>query len=246
MKPLQLLLLEDKEEEGKETVSFLNDHNYKTTLAKNLNEAEEELKKTSFDAIILDIMINGKPDGISLAKYVKEQKIDIPFLFLTSMQTKAIFDKAKSTKPLTYLLKPYNKLELLFALELAFESYYEQSNTLVLDKKNAVLSPQFLFVKKNKCIVKVNVSSIKYIKVEEKYCSLICDTGNYLIKLSLIKIKEILSNPDFIQVHRNYLANVNYIKEIYPQDNLIIIEEKEQIPFSERYKSSFSRNNIIF
>ena len=55
-----------------------------------------------------------------------------------------------------------------------------------------------------------------------------------------------LSNPDFKQVHRNYLVNIKKIKEIYFEDNLIILDDGSKIPFSERYKNAFIKNNTIF
>ncbi|WGH76758.1 LytTR family DNA-binding domain-containing protein [Tenacibaculum tangerinum] len=95
-------------------------------------------------------------------------------------------------------------------------------------------------------MVKVDVATINYIEVKEKYCSLICDSGNYLIKLSLTKLKDMLSNPDFRQVHRNYLVNIKKIKEIYFEDNLIILDSGDKILFSERYKTAFIKDNPIF
>ena len=51
---------------------------------KNAVEAEKEIKNRFFDVILLDIMIDGKPEGISLAHRLNKQHIEVPFLFLTS------------------------------------------------------------------------------------------------------------------------------------------------------------------
>ena len=64
--------------------------------------------------------------------------------------------------------------------------------------------------------------------------------------MSLKKIIELLSNEDFKQVHRNYLINIKKIKEIYFEDNLIIMEDRAKVPFSERHKATFRRENPIF
>ena len=246
MNTLRLLLLEDLDREATNLISFLESNNSEVIRVCNAAEAEKEIKNRFFDVIILDIMIDGKPEGIELAQRMNRQGVNIPFLFLTSMQSKAVFDEAKLTNPMVYLLKPYNELELLYSLELAIESCYQQSNSISFNNKNAVLSPAYLFVKKKRSVVKVDVDCINYIEVKEKYCSLACNDGVYLIKLSLTKLKEMLSNPDFRQVHRNYLINVKKIKEIYFEDNLIILHDGEQIPFSERYKNAFIKDNTIF
>lgn len=246
MNTLRLLLLEDLDNEANALIYFLETHNYEVIRVKNAEEAEKEIKNRFFDVIILDIMIDGRPEGIELAQRLNKRDINVPFLFLTSMQSKVVFDEAKLTNPMVYLLKPYNELELLYSLELAIESCYQQTNSISFNEQNAVLSPSFLFIKKKRSVVKVDVSSINYIEVKEKYCSLLCDEGNYLIKLSLTKLKEMLSNPDFKQVHRNYLVNIKKIKEIYFEDNLIILQNESQIPFSERYKNAFIKDNTIF
>lgn len=246
MNKIELLLLEDNSDDAKELATLLKNNNYLVSIAKHTDEANKLLEKKSFDMIILDIMINGKPDGISFAQTLNEKELDIPFLFLTSMRSKTIFKEAKYAKPFNYLLKPYNELEVLYALELAIESHYKQSQTISLDNSNAVISPDFIFIKKKNKVEKVDVASINHISVEEKYCSLICKDKNYLIKLSLKKIKGILSNSNFKQVHRNYIINIKKIKEIYFEDNLIIMEDNFTITFSERYKASFIKNNIVF
>ncbi|WP_431165557.1 LytR/AlgR family response regulator transcription factor [Tenacibaculum halocynthiae] len=246
MNTLRLLLLEDLDKEANALISFLETNDYEVVRVANAEEAEKEIKNRFFDVIILDIMIDGRPEGIELAQRLNQRDINVPFLFLTSMQSKTVFDEAKLTNPMVYLLKPYNELELLYSLELAIESCYQQSNSISFNEQNAVLSPSYLFIKKKRSVVKVDVSSINYIEVKEKYCSLLCDEGNYLIKLSLTKLKEMLSNPDFKQVHRNYLVNIKKIKEIYFEDNLIILQNKGQIPFSERYKNAFIKDNTIF
>lgn len=241
MKNLKLFLLEDNIEEAIETSSFLKSNGYEVTTADTVEKAKEILIGKVFDIIILDIMIHGKPDGIMIARFLNNQKIDTPFLFLTSMHTRHFFEAAKLTLPLTYLLKPYNTIELLFSLELALENFYLQKNTLSLEHSNGILSQECLFIKKNRSVMKVNIENIHYVEVKEKYCSISSDEGNFIIKLSLKKIKEHLNNFHFFQVHRNFLLNLKKVKEVYLEDNLIILTSNSKIPLSERHKSSFAK-----
>lgn len=245
MTNLRLLLLEDSDDEAVEVVDFLEDNNYEVIRVKNGAEAEKEIKNRFFDIIILDIMINGKPEGISLAHRLNRQNITIPFLFLTSMQSKAVFNEAKLTNPYTYLLKPFNELELLYSLELALEKFHQQSNSISLSAKNAVVSPSFLFIKKKRSVMKVDVTSIIYVEVSEKYSNLVCDEGSYLIKLSLSKLKELLDPTNFAQTHRKYLVNVKKIQEIYFEDDLIILQNNHKVPFSKRLKNQFLKDHNI-
>lgn len=247
MKKLQLLLLEDSEEEARTLVSILELSDYIVKRARNIAEAQSYLKEQSFDTIILDVMIHGKPEGIKFAESLNASGLNIPFLFITGMHSKDVFAKAKQTKPFNYLLKPYNVLEVLYAIELSIESHYQQSDTISTGDSNnaAVVTNEFLFVKKKNRIEKVEISSINYVKSEEKYCTLICDNENYLIKYSLTRLKDILSSSIFRQVHRNYLINVKKVKEIYFEDNLIVLDSDDKIPLSNRFKTLFIKNNTI-
>ena len=245
-KNLKLLLLEDNDDEANDLIETLDDNDYNVKRAANIEEAQELIKNDTFDIIILDIMINGKPDGLTLAQKLDKNNINIPFIFLTSINDRSIFEKAKYTKTFNYLLKPYNDIELLFALELAIETHYSQVNTLSTGNKNAVLCTEYLFVKNNDCVKKVHVASIQYIDVDERYCTLHCSNESFVIKLSLTKIKEILCQITFTQIHRKYLVNTKKIKEIYPKDNLVVLENNTKLNFSERYKAKFMHNNTIY
>lgn len=246
MKKLELLLLEDSREEAKELSLVLQNNNYTVTIAENSLVAQQIIEKQSFDIIILDIMIDGRPEGISFAHKLNQNGIDIPYLFLTSINDKTIFDNAKYTKTFNYLLKPYNELELLYALELAIETHYRQQNTISRNENSAVISSDFIFIKKKNRVEKVQLDAIYYIEVEGKFCSIITIDSKYLIKLSLTKLMTILPNVFLKQVHRNFLININKIKEIYFEDNLIILENKDKIPLSKTYKGDFLDNGIVF
>ncbi|MEM6687468.1 MAG: response regulator transcription factor [Bacteroidota bacterium] len=246
MENLHILLLEDIQEDAEELISILQENEYHVTHVVNEEEASRKLQEQSFDVLILDIMIHGKLEGIDFARRLDAEDNTIPFIFLTSMQSRAIFEKAKYTKPFSYLLKPFNLMELLYTIELAIETHHQQENSLSNGTQHGVIGPEFLFIKKKKSVVKVNVFSIHYIEVSEKYCSLVCDDGNYIIKLSLTRVKQILANADFKQTHRNYLVNTKKIKELYLEDNLLILEANHQIPFSERYKAEFLKGGLFF
>lgn len=246
MEKLHILILEDDLEEAEELVSLLHKNDYKTTHVGNITQALEQLQQQPFDLIILDIMIDGKPSGIELAKEIDTIGVQKPFIFLTNIQSRVIFEKAKYTKPFSYLLKPYNELELLYTIELAIETFHEQENAISTKQTHAVIAPNFFFVKKGQKVVKVDINTISYIAVDQKYCQMVCDSGNYLIRLSLSRVKEVLANPNFKQTHRNYLVNINKIKEMYIEDNLIVMEAAHQIPFSTRFKAAFLKDGLFF
>jgi two-component system LytT family response regulator len=130
MKLLQILILEDNIDDAQTIINLLSKE-YVITLVNTLKKAKDIIASSQFDLAIIDINIDGKLNGIEFAKYIQNSTESIPFLFLTSMQSRMVFDQAKLTQPFTYLLKPFNDLELQYSIELAIEKYFLQKNTLL-------------------------------------------------------------------------------------------------------------------
>lgn len=70
------------------------------------------------DLILMDIKLEGKLDGIDIAKRIKKQ-IDVPIVFLTAFPEEQYFDRAKEVNPAGYLLKPFEERELEITISLA-------------------------------------------------------------------------------------------------------------------------------
>lgn len=246
MKSLHILYLEDDLEDSISIVNLLS-KSYQLTIVKNLKEGKVILEDHQFDLAILDININGKPDGIEFAKHLTFHCEDMPFIFLTSIRSKAIFDEAKLTLPYSYLTKPFNELELEYNIELAIEKHFGQERTLRKNPNAGVIKPGFLFIKKGQSIFKLALNDIGHVDVDENYSTLYSTSeSKYLINLSLSKLKDILPSEDFIQVHRKSLVNIHRIKEVNLSENTLYLDSNQMVTISERYKKRFSQSfNIL-
>ncbi|AUP78598.1 LytR/AlgR family response regulator transcription factor [Flavivirga eckloniae] len=243
MKPLHILLLEDSINDMQQIINHLSE-NYSITTVNSLQKAKNVLESSNFDFAILDISINGKPEGIELAKHIQSLKSPIPFLFLTATQSRTIFEQAKLTLPFTYLLKPFNAIELQYSIELAIEKHFQQENKQGLNKED-ILTPDYIFIKNQGKILKVIIDDIEYVEVEEIYCMLYSEKEKYLVRLSLTKIKDILLQKKFIQIHRKILVNLNEIKTLNLSENTVYLNSGAQVTISERYKKKFLQNHSI-
>ena len=141
------------------------------------------------------------------------------------------------THPFSYLIKPFNELEILYAIETALEKFYEQPDAFLDENKSTVISSESLFIKKGRSLKKVHVDDIIYIEVEEKYCNIITEKEKFVILISLVKILELLDQTRFYRTHRNYIVNARKITEIIPSDNLIILSGNHKATLSDTYKS---------
>jgi DNA-binding NarL/FixJ family response regulator len=86
------------------------------------------------DIVLLDINLNGKQEGIDLAKEIRE-KYKIPFIFLTSYADKNTIREAKLVQPAGYIVKPFDEQDLYAALEIALFNHSQKQKGLFADLK---------------------------------------------------------------------------------------------------------------
>jgi DNA-binding response OmpR family regulator len=70
------------------------------------------------DLVIMDINLCGLLDGVEAAKYIF-QLFQIPIIFLTGLFDETLVERAKSSQPYGYIMKPFSDKELTANVELA-------------------------------------------------------------------------------------------------------------------------------
>ena len=86
---------------------------------------EEAIRKAAEhcpDLVLMDIKLKGKIDGIEAAKIV-QSRLNVPVVFITAFADEATIQRAKSTEPYGYIVKPFGKKELQITIELALYKY---------------------------------------------------------------------------------------------------------------------------
>lgn len=247
MDKINVLIIEDTPEQSDALSKVLLANNYNIVgIARNFADALKLFYSNPVDIAVVDVFLDGKPDGIAFAETITIVPNAVkPFVFLTSSQDRQIFERAKLTKPFSFLMKPFNELEILYALEMAVEKFYEQTNVFMSEEEDTVVSNDYLFVKKKNVLKKLALKDILYIEVEDRYCNIITHKEKYVIMISLTKISELLDKTKFIKTHRNYIVNADYIEEIILADNLIILSGNHKINLSDTYKDFIKRMNIL-
>lgn len=247
MDNINVLIIEDTPEQSDALVKVLLENNYNIAgVAVNFTDALKLFYETVVDVIIIDVFLDGKPEGITFAESINIiPQASKPFVFLTSSQDRQIFERAKLTRPFSFLMKPFNELEILYAIEMAVEKFYEQTNVFLSEEQNTVISNDSLFIKKKNSLKKVALEDILYIEVEERYCNIITEKEKFVILISLTKISELLDKNKFIKTHRNTIVNSAKIEEIFLTDNLIILKGNHRINLSDTYKDFIKNMNIL-
>jgi len=238
MENVNILIVEDTERESDLLVSVLKQNDFNVVgVAKTLTNALTIFYNEKVDIAIIDIFLEERPDGIAFAETINAvPNAAKPFLFLTSSTDRTIFERAKLTQPFSYLIKPFNELELLYAIETALEKFYNQEDSFAMEEENTIISTDHLFIKKGKSLKKVHIDEIIYIEVEEKYCNIITEKEKFVILISLVKILELLDATKFYRTHRNFIVNLQKVEEIVLSDNLILLSGNHKATLSDTYK----------
>ena len=208
----------------------------------NAIDALAEIKKGNIDLIFLDVQMP-ELNGLELSKIIKEQnndpqKLTLPLIiFTTAFEQYAV--RGYKVNAVGYLLKPISYKEFLDAAEKA----HKIINTLLAPAAAAQEQADFLFVKSEYKIIKINLSDIVYIEGLKDYIKIYTKQEKYPI-LTLLGMKEVndkLPNLKFMRVHRSFIVGLNYIQSF--EKGRIVLKKTEigdgiTIPIGESYKDA--------
>ncbi len=175
--------------------------------------------------ILMDINLKGDLNGVEIAQKISDK--EIPIIFITGRTDEETFEAAKSSSAISYLVKPFDLLTLKSLIE--FNAFPKQDiNIQKVDEKN-------IFLRKNKELIKVDYNEIQYLKSDRNYCDIITTKGSFVLKVSLTKLMEQLSDPRFIKSHRSYSINIDKVAGLLLSDNKLRIGEA-LIPIGRKYR----------
>lgn len=247
MAKIRILIIEDDSLQAGSLQEALEEKGYEVTAtAANLKDALGYFYAQKPDIVIIDVYLGNHPDGIVFAQRINENPATLkPFVFLTSAVDRETFESARLTNPYSYLIKPFNLLELQFSIELAIERFLEMPGMFSTRQTGTAIMDAFLLIKKKEALTKVLFNSIEQIKVEGKYVSIATEEEAFLIEMSLKMLQQKLPEKQFIQVHRNYVVNMNLVKKLHLSDNDIELLSGNRIPMSRRFKEKFMEHYSI-
>jgi len=190
-----------------------------------------ELKGVCENAIQLNNLLKQAPVDLLFLDIEMPYVSGIEFLMNTSSPPKVIFTTAYER----YAIKGYELDVLDYLLKpISFDRFMKSANK-AYDYFNANQEPttQYLFVKADSKLEKVNFSDILFVEAMENYVGIYL-TGKKLITHSTLKaLQEKLPVQDFLQPHKSYLINLNHINSI--EGNMLHIGEY-QVPISKYLK----------
>jgi DNA-binding LytR/AlgR family response regulator len=191
----------------------------------SFDSAITEIENRKPDMVLTDINLEKDKSGIDLGE-VLHSKYRIPFIYITSHSSAEILDKAKHTRPNAYIVKPFKSEDLVVAIELAlFNSF---------DKPVEETGHAELMIKDGRAIVRLSCSSIVWLEADGNYTTIyLRENKRRVTRTSLTELTEQLPADQFIRIHKSYLVNKNFIRELRSGS---LIMEGHELPIGRTYQ----------
>lgn len=113
----RVLILEDEIIIANSIQFHLEANGYEVEIATDPMDAEALVRRRPFDIVLCDINLNHKIDGISFVENTIQDSA--PVIFLTAYGDLETLKRAEVTCPYAYLIKPFNKDQLLITINLS-------------------------------------------------------------------------------------------------------------------------------
>lgn len=160
------------------------------------------------DILLLDIEMLGMT-GLEVKESLEENNT-ISFIIFISSHTEMVFE-AFGRKVVGFITKP-----------VIYEILEEKLNKLIKELKREF----FVQIQDKENIIKIKSSELCYIKADDYYSRIFTIHKSYLTRKSLTEWETELSDKDFIRVHKSYLVNMDFIKDI---NSVVVLDNGEEL-----------------
>jgi two-component system, LytTR family, response regulator len=205
----------------------------------NVKDAIEAIQTHKPDLVFLDITL---PDGTGFDLLAKLSPITFDIIFTTATDKHAI--KAIKYAALDYLLKPIDITELKEAVN---KFVQKKSNLNTVENLKQLLdnlsessnSYQKITLPTGTAYEMVYTKDIIRCEAEGSYTMFFMSNGKrFLVTHGLKHYEELLSEKEFIRIHRHHLVNVKYVAR-YEKEGFAIMRDETKIEVARRKKDEF-------
>lgn len=185
------------------------------------------------DIYILDIIMSEK-NGIDIGHQIRKSNSNNIIIYTTCSSDFAL--EAYEVCAVRYILKPINENKIFEALNYAM-SYIN------IKKESSYL------IKTKNGLVPVPYSQIEYIENSSRKLEAHLTNGKTIRSIFIRKsfeeeISELIKEAQFTQVHKSFLINLKYIKQL--AKNSAIMESGKNIPISQKRAVAVKKEYLVF
>lgn len=194
----KILIVEDEQIIAENLRFILQEKGYNfVDVAIDVDETKDLFKKNTYDLVLMDINLGeySDVDGVDLIIWLTK-KYDFSFLYVTANADEKTVEKAKTTKPSGYIIKPFVNASIYANVAIVL---------------NAINKEKYFHFINNGIPQKTLISEITYMKSEGVYVIIHLLNGHtQLIRTTLSECLEKISSP-FIRIHKSIIVNKNHV-----------------------------------
>lgn len=198
----------------------------------NAIDAMMFLHNEKVDLIFLDIRM----PHLSGTDFVKSLRNIPKVIFTTAYKEYAL--EGFELNVVDYLLKPIRFDRFLRAVSKAFPQKNEEfaNNNSVAPPQEKKINSGFIYLKADRKMIKVMLDDILYIESARDYLKVTTQTNTIITRQTISSIEAMLSDNEFIRIHRSYLVSIKKITSFTHET--VEIGTKE-LPIGKFYLNSF-------
>ncbi|WP_053002457.1 LytR/AlgR family response regulator transcription factor [Kordia jejudonensis] len=232
MKDCNILIVEDEQIIAENLRFILKEYKYDNVdVAIDADEAQELFSQKKYQLVLMDINLGeySSMDGIDLIKILSQQQT-FNYIYITANADAKTLEKAKTTTPTGYIVKPFTNKAVFANVEMALSSVSK--------------SDSFTFINKG-IKQQIQLSEITHIEAEGAYSYIYkSDSERYLVRKSLSEFMKIYQSF-FIRIHKSTIINKEYIQGYTSQ---FVRLSDLKLPLGRSYKKDFLQHvkNLSF
>ena len=193
---------------------------------KNALEAFNTINTEKVDLIFLDINMP-EISGLSFAKSINK---NIKVIFTTAYREYAV--EGFDLQAVDYLLKPISFERLLQAIN----KYLNENTPIKNVSVKEIISEKndFIFVRSERKMIKINFCEINYIESLSDYIKIHLKAKTIITRETISNIEAKLPKKEFIRVHRSFIVSLKSINSFTSE---YVEIGNHEIPISRSYKN---------
>ncbi len=244
---IKCIAIDDDKMIREDIKDFLNQHFSKdlnlAAEATNVEGGVKAIEEHEPDLVFLDIHL---ADGTGFDVVAKSNFKDFDIIFITGFDVHAI--KAIKIGALDYILKPFDEVELMAAVN---KSIQNSNKEKYLEKLTSVSHEFFTGSTKKRIILRTNdivhavfEDDIIYCKADGNYTDFYTATmGRIVVSKPIKHMEELLSEGLFVRCHQSYIVNRDHVVQ-YNKDGVLVLRANFEVPVSVRRKE-FTLNALF-
>ncbi|WP_034057762.1 response regulator transcription factor [Lacinutrix jangbogonensis] len=223
MKNKEILIVEDELIIAENLRFILNKYGYNCVdVAGDVEEAKQLFTIKTYDLVLMDINLGGNSalDGIDLIKHLL-QKYDFIYIYITANADEKTIEKAKTTQPSSYIVKPFITTTIYANVAMALNSINDKA---CFTYTNKGMQDHIL------------LSKIKYVEADGNYINIYPFSEKiHFVRKSLAEFLELYTTI-FIRIHKSVIINKHTIQGYNSQ---YVRVNNKNLPLGRTYKENF-------